>query len=387
MERTIYSKYSNERAKRFGIRTDIVTDESGEKKVYKYALNEAAEDHIRHIAHVYPHLARAYAHSPVAFCTAELVAGERCAVKSPFAEGASLQNLLEQAAGAHDGERIEALLREYVHRVMTYGGDEPFAVTPEFTEVFSGCAPDYEVLEGMSCAAASDIDMIFSNILTEEEKTDAEAVWNVIDYEWTFLFPIPKLFLIYRAFYFAWHQIFYRTEWSLERLFGLAGISPRQAEVFRCMEEGFQRYLGPGSLPVRNMQRLMGTKITTLEQLLGARDGGMIQEETRSVRVRRILYHIDRLEYQDGCMVCAGWACAKTWDKRTLPVQICVTDGAGVQVPAEVTRRERQDVALVLKIRGESKPLWGFDCVWVVPQEAAWSIRFSLGKREEIYEG
>lgn len=387
MERTIYSKYSNERAKRFGIRTDIMTDESGEKKVYKYALNEAAEDHIRHIAHVYPHLSRAYAHSPVAFCPGRLVEEGRCAVESPFAKGKPLQERFEEAAGAHDGRRIQALLREYVRRVMSYGGDVPFAVTPEFTEVFGGCAADHEVLEGMSCAAASDIDMIFSNILAEDEKTDADVVWNVIDYEWTFLFPIPKLFLIYRAFYFAWHQIFYRTEWSLERLFEFAGIAPRQAEVFRRMEEGFQRYLGTGSLPVRNIQRLMGTKITTLEQLLGARDGGMTQEETRPVRVRRILYHIDRVEYQDGCMVCAGWACAKTWDKRNLPVRICVTDGAGAKVPAEVTRRERQDVALALKIRGESKPLWGFDCVWVAPQEASWSIRFSLGKREEIYEG
>ena len=47
MERTIYSKYSNERAERFRIRTDIVTDEAGEKKVYKYACTIQAGDHIR----------------------------------------------------------------------------------------------------------------------------------------------------------------------------------------------------------------------------------------------------------------------------------------------------------------------------------------------------
>ena len=37
MDRTIYSKYSNERAERFRIRTDIVVDVAGRKTVYKYA--------------------------------------------------------------------------------------------------------------------------------------------------------------------------------------------------------------------------------------------------------------------------------------------------------------------------------------------------------------
>ena len=66
------------------------------------------------------------------------------------------------------------------------------------------------------------------------------------------------------------------------------------------MEENFQAYLGKGSVPVRNMQRVMGTKIVPLEQLL-RQDAGNVQiEEMQNVpfRVRKILYHIDRQEYQ-----------------------------------------------------------------------------------------
>ena len=68
MERTIYSKYSNERAERFRIRTDIVTDEAGEKKVYKYACTIQAGDHIRRQEELGKQLDAAYAGSRITFC-------------------------------------------------------------------------------------------------------------------------------------------------------------------------------------------------------------------------------------------------------------------------------------------------------------------------------
>ena len=78
MERTIYSKYSNERAERFRIRTDIVTDEAGEKKVYKYACTIQAGDHIRRQEELGKQLDAAYAGSRITFCpcTTEDVPGD-----------------------------------------------------------------------------------------------------------------------------------------------------------------------------------------------------------------------------------------------------------------------------------------------------------------------
>ena len=54
-----------------------------------------------------------------------------------------------------------------------------------------------------------DIDMIFANILIPagSEMKIEEAEWTVIDYEWTFFFSVPKLFVLYRALYFAYYQI------------------------------------------------------------------------------------------------------------------------------------------------------------------------------------
>ena len=98
MERTIYSKYSNERAERFRIRTDIVTDEAGEKKVYKYACTIQAGDHIRRQEELGKQLDAAYAGSRITFCpcTTEDVPGG-CRSVSPFVQGDNLQHLMEQA--------------------------------------------------------------------------------------------------------------------------------------------------------------------------------------------------------------------------------------------------------------------------------------------------
>ncbi|MFR4351111.1 MAG: hypothetical protein ACLT3H_05490 [Roseburia sp.] len=391
MERTIYSKYSNERALPFRIRTDIVMGESNRKKVYKYALYPEGEAHIRQIAKNGERLNVTYAGSGISFCACEEIgdgAGKSIGVQFPFLPGVSLQDCLEAAVQGGDEVLAERILRLYIRRVLASGGDEPFAVTGEFTEVFGECVPE----DGLACAGISDVDLIFSNIfLPAGARGDDDVLWTVIDYEWTFDFLIPKAFLVYRALYFAYHQVLYDTEWSLESLLELADITAEQAVVFQRMEEHFQQYLGKGSLPVRNMQRVMGTRIWTLPEMrfsgdMSLRQGGEVLEESAWIKVRKLLYHIDRQVCQDGSVICSGWACARAWDGRSLPVNIQVTDQDGREIPAQIERRERADVARALKICNVTRPVWGFDCVWIAAQTAGWRIIFSLGNKKKVYE-
>lgn len=385
MERTIYSKYSNERAGQFRIRTDIVTDASGRKKVYKCALEPEGEAHIGHIHKAYGRLTEVYRNTAVAFCACE-VSGN--CVSFPFVEGKTLQEILEDAVEKKDGQAVGLILQEYIRRIGQGGGSIPFQATEEFCRVFGEQIPEGKP----ECALASDIDMIFSNILVREEAPWKEdAGWQVIDYEWTFDFPIPKAFILYRALYFAYYQIFSGTEWSLPRLYEMAQITEAQAVTFARMEEHFQNYLRTGSLPVRNMQRKLGTRIISLEQLLAGQSGsgqGTVEtvSESEWLKVRKIQYHIDRTECQDGSIICSGWAFARVKDGRSLPVNIRVTDDAGQPVPAEVIRTERRDVAKALKIRNVTAPVWGFDCVWMAPMKGGWHIHFSLGKLEKSCE-
>ena len=134
----------------------------------------------------------------------------------------------------------------------------------------------------------------------------------------------------------------------------------------------------------------MGTKIVPLEQLL-RQDAGNVQiEEMQNVpfRVRKILYHIDRQEYQDGSVVCCGWALAKTWNGKVLPVNIKAVMPDGTVVTAELKRYPRADVADALKLRRtcDVNLNLGFDCVFIVPRETEWKLIFSLGKRSAEYD-
>ena len=214
---------------------------------------------------------------------------------------------------------------------------------------------------------------------------------------------MPKEFIVYRGLYFAYYEVLIHWGFGLEEVLLAADISGGAAECYQRMEEHFQEYLSGGVLPVRNMQRLMGTRIIPVQQAAAEYDGsarlwsapGAASSSAPSARerarlpVKKILYHIDRQERQDGGMLCAGWAVAKTWDGKAFAAEIRVTDASGADIPFEVTRRERADVAEALRIRGAEHPVWGFDCTWLWPRAGEhtkdWKIIFSSGKKEEIY--
>ncbi len=408
-ERTIYVKYSNERAAQFRIRTDIVEETSGRRYVCKYALAKEGEQHIRRIRTRYGQLGEAYEEGGFTFCrcagpgeafmpdeSSGECAGKRSDIKRgsvafAYVEGETLQERMERAVGTGDNAAVKGLICEYIRRVRTYGGNVPFAATPAFVEVFGDVLPE----PGIPCAVVSDIDLIFSNIMVGPQVPggpaawEEQAVWTVIDYEWTFDFPVPKDFIVYRALYFAYYQILNDTDFTLQALYEMAGLTEEQTEVFGRMEAHFQAYLGKGALPVRNMQRLLGTKIV-VPQELGRTDASSVASletagESAWIKVRRIEYHIDRQEFQDGSMICCGWAFASTKDGRYLPVDIRVTDGTGAVLPAEIHRLRRPDVAQALKIHRVSTPLWGFDCVWLAAPEADFTICFSLGNGRASY--
>lgn len=152
------------------------------------------------------------------------------------------------------------------------------------------------------------------------------------------------------------------------------------------MEQQFQSYLGSGELPLRNMQRKFGTKIIPLGQEQdGAGWGDIHIREEAWMKVKNIQFHIDRTDYQDGSVICSGWAFAKVKDGRTLPVHIHAKDAAGNDLKIEVSRSRRADVAQALKIRHITDPEFGFDCVWLAPPGEKWSLHFSLGSCEKVY--
>ena len=377
MTRTIFSKYSNERQRRFQIRTDIVQNELGEKTVRKYALKEEGKEHLLHIVDMYQGLSLHFNDPGISFC--ESLFKENY-VESPFIEGVTLQELMENAVKEGREDTVTEYVKKYIAWIKADGGNIPFEMTQEFQQVFG----KVELPEGLLCAKDSDIDLIFSNLIVRD------GIWNVIDYEWTFSFPIPKNFVLYRALFLAHHQIKRCQALELDHLFELAGLTGEEITAYEQMEKNFQEYVRGGIYPIRDMYQKVNTNVVELRELeewkrsMGARKNS--SKDVKESMIKKIQYHIDRIEYNQGSAVCCGWAFALTKDNEYLPVNIKLTDEHGELIQAPLNRNVRMDVAQALKITNAKEAEWGFNYVWMTTEHTGYKITFSIDGFEMVHE-
>lgn len=146
-----YTKFSNDRRKKYRIRTSIC-DLDG-RVVIKYPENEYAQEHIAALEDHYKALSEKYAGSGVSVNSCRLLGaagGEAACLE--YLEGTSLEELLDERLHAGDVAGFEALL-------------ERFDALSAYNEK----------------APVSDYDLIYANIMVSPE-----GEWTIIDYEWTF---------------------------------------------------------------------------------------------------------------------------------------------------------------------------------------------------------
>lgn len=87
------------------------------------------------------------------------------------------------------------------------------------------------------CRKISDVDMIFSNAVAVGDG------YELIDYEWTFDFPVPLRFLQYRCLYYYILGNSKRDELVHQNLYECFGITEMEREMFAQMEHRFQAYI------------------------------------------------------------------------------------------------------------------------------------------------
>ena len=365
MKKIIYSKFSNERREEFQIRTDIVMDDSvNERKVYKSAIYEGGKKHLLHISDAYKKLSETYIQKNIVFCESNLVDNM---LESPYIAGETLQQMLETAVGNNDEKLIDDIILQYIEWMRTDGGNEPFYMTEKFEGVFGRV----ELPENLICARVSDIDLIFSNIIVADNK------WNIIDYEWTFEFPIPKNFIIYRAMFLAYHQIKRCSSLELSRLLGMAGITEEEVKCYGEMEENFQKYVLNNCVPIRDMVYKLNNRVISMNKVINQLD---INENDQLVdgEIVDIKYNIDRLEAHSGNLICCGWAYAEDARGTIYPAEIDVRKMDNSEVATVMNRNVRSDVARVLGLN-EQKPLWGFNIMWSMEEREDYQLVFFRG--------
>ena len=179
-----YLKYSDERNRRFSIRTEVVNEE-GKKTVYKEAIFPEGKEHIEKMQLFYDRLKEYY--SEVEMCPARK---QGDGVEFAFIEGENLSDRYGRIAQSGDTAAYEELLT--YHRKLICGDAKNscvFETGAEFEKWF-GDADGYTGKKGLVYA---NFDAIASNIILKDDTP------YFIDYEWVMEFKIPKDLAVYHC--------------------------------------------------------------------------------------------------------------------------------------------------------------------------------------------
>jgi hypothetical protein len=239
----LFTKYSNDRAPEFSIRTDIKPGENKGFEVFKIACSEKSEAHIKKMKEWYSILSDIYPDIDI-----NKYVDVADGLSFEHIDGKSLLTILYDYLQNDDYDSFEKIVLEFSNVLKQQPLDD-FELTPEFINVFG----DANLPRGLKAGKISNIDLIFSNILVDEKR------WHMIDYEWVFDFPIPINFMLYRSISAFFHgprassnfNVLYQSK-ILEKL----EIDAVQWEEYRKMEVNFQKFVCGKRVPLREL----GTK-------------------------------------------------------------------------------------------------------------------------------
>lgn len=215
-----YSKFSNDRADQFAIRTDISFEPNAGWYVDKIPMTEDAKAHVASIATAYELLKERFEGSKIEINKCFPVAS---GLRFEFTGGVSLEEMFDHLLDRKDEEGFLALFQEYL-KTISYRSEMP----------------------------VSDFDLIFSNILVEND------TWNVIDYEWTFGKTIPPRELAYRAYYCYTLGAEKRRKFVEKQVLELLQLSETEAKKLQEEEREFQAYVTGERIPMGELRNLLG---------------------------------------------------------------------------------------------------------------------------------
>ncbi len=228
MKKMLYTKFNRTRDPRFQTSTQIYT-EDGRKYVNKSALTDEAKTHIVAYKNKYDLNRKLYKNIIP-------LRGEwgESSVIFPYVEGVSAKSILDEKKS--DFSELCKEIEDCFSGLFAYNDELlcEFEYTQPFGEVF-GCDNEYK---GQAVAFA-DIDVIFDNVIMRDGK------WVAIDYEWTFDFPIPTQFIMYRRLYWFFHneQTYFDGKITEMEFFTRFGLTEQMCEIFSEWEKNFQFYV------------------------------------------------------------------------------------------------------------------------------------------------
>lgn len=234
-----YVKFSNERDPLFALRTDIC-EENGQKYVRKLPSDERAAGHVKNLQSIYREMATLYGREGLEL---NHCSSDEEGVRLEFLHGETLEEYLDKLLEQGRTEELEKTFFNYLEKIKNIHNTETFRKTQEFIKVFGDVDPEGE----LRCSGMSNIDLVPANILICKERI------CVIDYEWTFRFPVPAEFIIFRSVHYYLESDGKRRMLKDLDFYGKAGISPENQKIYEEMERNFQTYMQGKHIPLLSM--------------------------------------------------------------------------------------------------------------------------------------
>lgn len=226
-----YVKYSNDRAGKYEISTQIIETPSG-KVVRKKAFNEQAREHIQNMARFSRLLQERYEGSGLLINPCSVAENGEYA-EFPFEKGTTLEELLDECLEREDMEEFYRLFDRYLE-LISYGEEKEIA----------------------------DYDLIFANILVDEER------WTVIDYEWSMEKQISTKEIAFRAIYCYVLEEEKRNKLNLDLILQKLGVTQQMAEEYQQKEKEFQKLVTGKRKSMGEIRAAMGTYAVDAKQLM-----------------------------------------------------------------------------------------------------------------------
>ncbi|MCC8139299.1 MAG: class I SAM-dependent methyltransferase [Lachnospiraceae bacterium] len=279
----VYVKYSNDRAERWSIRTDILETADG-SQVRKVPVSSQAKEHIENMKRREATLARQ--------CAAGGIRANRCELRDgaayfEFLEGRTFEERLDELRSRRDYAGLAAALQDYRRLLLACLAPElaPFEKSARFIEMFG----DPAFAKAYEGAPVNNLDWIFGNLMETAEGME------VIDYEWTFEVQVPVEYLLWRALSLYLHS---RTDLQSLGLMAQMGISSHEEQIFAEMEHHFQLWLLQGTVTI---------------------DAQYLHTAGRTLRLDDLLDHAGRQRMQVYADTGEGFTEADSWWVDTAP--------------------------------------------------------------------
>lgn len=236
----VYVKFSNERDDRFSLRTEICESGKYARFVRKIPETKKAEAHIRNLENIERELTGLYEKEGMELNYCKL---EKEGVRLEYLEGTTLEERLDSLLAEGEFQKLEELLFFYLKKIQSIHSRNVFSRTPEFVKVFGDVEPEGE----LRCGGISNIDLVPANILIQQDRV------VVLDYEWTFRFPVPCNFILYRMIHYYLESDGKRRVLKERNFYEKAGISVKEQEIYAVMEKNFQAYMQGSHVPLLSL--------------------------------------------------------------------------------------------------------------------------------------